>query len=275
MPSAANSKIEKLVEEHWATVRLGPELRDALEDGLRSELAGRRKDAADTHRLLSTERAKLSAQRQKPVEAIYSSAMSMDLIAGEQERIASQLAALEGRLGAATAESATIETNLAAALDLARDCHAAYVAAGPQLRRLFNQAFFTHLMIDEEGDVQSAYADPFDVLLDDAVLDAGRAVQADRDTGFVTMADVLSSAPNRDDTQKTKKTPRALRAAGGLTWEPSAPVAGGEGSNITTLAPPAGLVPAAKRLEGARSVPCRRQPGGALVAPPPCDAGVC
>lgn len=30
-----------------------------------------------------------------------------------------------------------------------------------------------------------------------------------------------------------------------------------------------------RRLEGACSVPCCRQPGGALAAPPPCDAGAC
>jgi len=50
------SKIEKMVEAHWATVRLDPKLRDAVEEGLRAELATRRKEAEDEHKHLSSER---------------------------------------------------------------------------------------------------------------------------------------------------------------------------------------------------------------------------
>ena len=93
-----------MVEAHWATVRLEPELRDAVEEGLRGELASRRQEAAAEHKHLSGEKAKLTAQRQKLMEAIYSGAVPLDMIASEQERISSQLAGIEQRLGAATAE---------------------------------------------------------------------------------------------------------------------------------------------------------------------------
>jgi site-specific DNA recombinase len=162
-----------MVEDHWSGVRLAPQLRDAIEEGLRGELGAHRKEAEDEHKQLVAEKAKLTAQRQKLLEAIYSGAVPMDLIAGEQQRITDQLTAIERRLGAATATFDAIETNFMRALDLARDRHAAYRAADPQLRRLFNQAFFTHLMIDDDG-VHSEYAEPFDTLLDGEVLDAGR-----------------------------------------------------------------------------------------------------
>jgi hypothetical protein len=80
--------------------------------------------------------------------------------------------------------------------DLARDCHAAYPAAEPHLRRLFNQAFFTHLYIDDDG-VRHDYAEPFDTLLGDDVLDAGRAIQADPGAGQITMADLLGGEDPR------------------------------------------------------------------------------
>jgi hypothetical protein len=95
-----------------------------------------------------------------------------------------------------------IEANLARALDLARDCHAAYMAAGPQLRRLFNQAFFSHLYIDDDG-LHSDYAEPFDTLLDQDVLDAGRTIQTDREAGKITMADIL----RRPATSTTTRPP--------------------------------------------------------------------
>ncbi|MGH4012985.1 MAG: recombinase family protein [Pseudonocardiaceae bacterium] len=234
------AKIEKMVEDHWATVRLDPSLRDAVEDGLRAELATRRQDAEREHKHLTSEKAKLTSQRQKLVEAIYSGAMPLDLIATEQQRISSQLAGIEERLSAGRATFDEIEANLATALDLARDCHAAYLAADSQVRRLFNQAFFTHLYIDDVG-LRSEYAEPFDTLLDQDVLDAGRAIQADRETGQVTMADILG----RPATSTNDKTPRALRAAGGLSVRASAPVRCAEGSSTSTLVPPAGLEPAA------------------------------
>ena len=103
----------------------------------------------------------------------------MDLIVTEQQRITSQLAGIEVRLSVTTATFNEIEANLARALNLARDCHAAYLAADPQVRRLFNQAFFTHLYIDDDG-LHGEYAEPFGTLLDPDVLDAGRAIQTGR-----------------------------------------------------------------------------------------------
>ncbi len=69
-----------------------------------------------------------------------------------------------------------------------------------------------HLMIDDEG-VHSEYAEPFDVLLDGGVLDAGRAIQADCRTGFITMAEILRRPATTDS---NKKTPRVLRRAAGV-----------------------------------------------------------
>ncbi|MDQ3153446.1 MAG: zinc ribbon domain-containing protein [Actinomycetota bacterium] len=234
------AKIETMVEDHWATIQLDPALRDAVEEGLRTELATRRHDAEREHKQLSSEKAKLTTQRQKLIDAIYSGAVPLDLIASEQQRLTSQLTTIEERLSATTATFDEIETNLATALDLARDCHAAYLAADPQLRRLFNQAFFTHLYIDDDG-LHSEYAEPFDTLLNQDILDAGRAIQASREAGQITMAFILG----RPAASTNDKTPRALRAAGGLSFQPSTPVRGVEGSNTSSLVPPAGLEPAA------------------------------
>lgn len=242
------SKIEKMVENYWGTIRLAPELRDAIEEGFRSELATRRKEAEDQHRHLVSEKTKLTTQRQKLLEAIYSGVVPMDLIASEQQRITEQLTAIEERLGAATAAFDTIEANLTRALDLARDCHAAYLAAGPFLRRLFNQAFFTHLVIDEDG-VHSEYAEPFDTLLGGDVLDAGRTALTDRAEGQVRLREVLE----RSASSTNKETPRLT--AGGFLVGPSTPVRGVEGSTMSTLVPPAGFEPATPALGERCSIP--------------------
>ncbi|MFJ8489439.1 recombinase family protein [Streptomyces sp. NPDC094038] len=246
-------KVEKLIEKHWATIQLEPALRDALERTLRELLVEYHKQDEEERRLLKNEHAKLTAQRQKLVEAIYSGAMPLDLIAGEQERIGSRLAAVQERLDSATTATEKLEENLAAALNLAGDCHAAYRMAEPSVRRMFNQAFFTHLVIGEDDGVHGHHAVPFDVLLAPEVLDTGRAVQADSEVGTAAMAALLGRTSGGGGAGANQKTPRALRAAGGL-GEPSAPGYRGEGSKTTTLVPPAGFEPATPAL-GVRSTP--------------------
>ena len=137
------------------------------------------------------------------------------------------------------------EANLTRALDLARDCHAAYLAASPFLRRLFNQAFLTHLMIDEDG-IRGEYAEPFDTLLDSDVLDAGRSYLADDVEGQARLREVLErpAAPPAS----IKKTPSEL--AGGLPMHLSIPIRGVEGSTMSTLVPPAGFEPATPAFGG-------------------------
>ena len=59
---------------------------------------------------------------------------------------------------------------LADTLDLTRDCHTAYLEADNSTRRLFNQAFFAKIYIDEDDEtreqtVRVDYNEPFDSLL--------------------------------------------------------------------------------------------------------------
>jgi len=73
-------------------------------------------------------------------------------------------------LSAADANYEQARATLADTLDLIRDCHAAYLEANDQTRRLFNQAFFAKIYIDEddktrERTVRVDYNEPFDDLL--------------------------------------------------------------------------------------------------------------
>ncbi len=62
------------------------------------------------------------------------------------------------RLVACNKEFGQIEENLNVALELASDCLEAYRQASPTVRRLFNQAFFTQLLIDDDGEVRTELA---------------------------------------------------------------------------------------------------------------------
>jgi site-specific DNA recombinase len=138
-----------------------------------------------------------------------------------------------------------IQDTLEQALQLAQDCQQAYILAGPKLRRLFNQAFFEKLYLDDEGNVRSVLAEPFAGLLGDALAAEAEAVLAQRakeaDTGTPAQGIVVTpdgemteaattgdgfsyqAAPIRDSSFVTGLNERRLVGREGL--EPPTPCA--------------------------------------------------
>lgn len=133
---------------------------------LSRELADVNKQAEAEQRELTTHRQRLNTEREKLLQGHYAGAVPLDLLKQEQDRIGTQLAAIERRLEAATLHYDQIQTNLNIALELAEDCYRAYSIAPDHIRRLFNQAFFTHLFVEDDGTIRADLAEPFRTLLD-------------------------------------------------------------------------------------------------------------
>ena len=162
--------IEELIEDEYRTIALSPDLRDHIEELILEDFDTLQEAAAGERRDLEAQRTVLTAQRQKLLDAHYTGAIPLDLLKTEQDRIASQLANIDQQLGAASDSYEQARQTLADCLDLTRDCHAAYLQATDPTRRLFNQAFFTRIYIDEddgtrERSVRVDYNPPFGDLL--------------------------------------------------------------------------------------------------------------
>jgi hypothetical protein len=126
---------------------------------------------------MEQQRTELTAQRQKLLDAHYAGAIPLDLLKTEQDRIAGQLMRIQEQLMRIQEQLTDADANyeqarvmLTDTLDLTRDCHAAYLEANDSTRRLFNQAFFAKIYIDEdyetrERTVRVDYNSPFDDLL--------------------------------------------------------------------------------------------------------------
>jgi hypothetical protein len=68
------------------------------------------------------------------------------------------------RLAATQTQFDTIAANLAHALALIEDCHRAYVEASDHVKRLFNQALFTQILV-HKADIAGVLAEPFRTLV--------------------------------------------------------------------------------------------------------------
>ncbi|MGW0019947.1 recombinase family protein [Rhodococcus sp. NPDC003382] len=212
------SVVEELVEDAYRTIQLDPEVRRQIEARLRAEIAATRAGIDAEVRDLSNQKERLLTERTRLLQAHYAGAVPLDLLKSEQDRIARQLGAVEERLSAANVAIDDVEANLQRALDYATNCYRGYLAAGPHVRRLYNQAFFEKIYV-EDDDVRVTLHEPFKTLTGNAATgDAGERATGPDESAMPSLTEVIS--------RNNKPS----------SWD--------EGLNETILVPPAGFEPA-------------------------------
>jgi site-specific DNA recombinase len=213
------SVIEQRIEEHYEGQQLEPKLRQQIEAMLRDDLSSLLRSAETENRRLSTQKSRLTNERNQLLQAHYAGAVPLDLLKTEQARISRQLASIESSLSAAIIEFDKIERCLHAALDYAVNCGETYIRAVPQHRRSLNQAFFTHIYAYDD-EIRVELAEPFATLLG---------------------SDVAGAAQRRyaavRDSSKQLASPPSLTSV--LRREQNKPAHRGAGLKETTLVPPA------------------------------------
>ena len=222
------AEVERRIAEHYRTVQLPAERIAEIHNILRQALTSRRDEAEAAEKTLTLRIQRLTNERQKLLQLHYADAIPLELFKQEQERITRGMNKARGQLADLSLEFETIEKNLTRALELARDCHAAYEAADENTRRLFNQAFFERLTVHDDGEVTHELAQPFKILLDPRL--PGELAPKSR---------------------KKVETPVDVSAEGSPWWSDNeTDLASGEvgGSNFSRLVNPNGQV--SNRLEG-------------------------
>ncbi len=83
----------------------------------------------------------------------------------EQARINAEVAEAEAQLPGETAKLKAATEVIELALSLAERCSDAYLKAGPDVRTLWNQAFFRKILVGTGRSAQAVYEEPFASLL--------------------------------------------------------------------------------------------------------------
>jgi site-specific DNA recombinase len=158
--------VEQRVIDHYNEIEMSPERIERVRTSLLDALATRRDEAEAMEALQNRRIKQLSDEREKLLRLHYADAVPLDLFKQDQKRIMRELKDARDQLAAVSFQFDVIERNLRKALRLAEDCHAAYEEAAPEVRRLFNQAFFEKLTVHPDGEITHELAKPFRTLLD-------------------------------------------------------------------------------------------------------------
>ena len=172
-------EVEERIEEHYEEIALDPGFRLRVEALLIEELKKARTDSEAEFADFRRQREKLERQRDKLMQAHYAGAIPLELLKREQDRIATGLLEMAGKLDASNVHFDVIEHNLQAALKLTVDCALAYRTAPDRIKKQFNQAFFKRILVNPDSSLVPELAPPFDMLLDPGLRSAWLSRQFD------------------------------------------------------------------------------------------------
>jgi site-specific DNA recombinase len=110
-----------------------------------------------THKLT-----RLETERRKLLDAYYGGAIDVPTLRSEQERISREARHFEQRMAAIDATLAEWQEILEIAFRFAVNCAGAYKSASDRSRKLFNQAVFEQLLVQDGAITEVRYHAPFD-----------------------------------------------------------------------------------------------------------------
>jgi hypothetical protein len=159
------AELEREVEALYEVVRVPAMLRRRLERVLRVEVAERERHRAQAAEFLARRLRQLAGERDKLLRAYFADAIDVATLKREQARINAEVTEAESQLANDDDKLAQAKQIIDLALDLAKDCAESYRKAKPDVRRMWNRAFFQSIHVRDGAIADVRYEEPFASLL--------------------------------------------------------------------------------------------------------------
>ncbi len=158
-------ELERAVEGLYEDVRIPSALSRRLERVLRVEIAERERHRAEAAAFLARRLRQLANEREKLLRAYYLDAIDVETLKREQSRINAEVAEAEAQLATDGEKLKQAKEVIDVALELAKNCAASYRKARPEVRKMWNRAFFREMFVEDGKISRFEYEEPFASLL--------------------------------------------------------------------------------------------------------------
>ncbi len=165
-------RLEAAVQRCYAKLQLCPERVEQIKTAIERHVGNLTRFAEQEIERAKRELSRLLAEERKLLHQHYAERISEALFAEEQARIRQERAGAEDTIQKLQTDYEQLLANLDQALTLAADMHRAYALAGPNVRRLLNQAFFKQLRIREDDEAQAVLTAPYEQLLAEDLIES-------------------------------------------------------------------------------------------------------
>lgn len=152
---------EALVEDLYRRVQLPPSWVKKLTEELEAEIVDRQAEASANRVVLTKKLAKLADERQKLLQAFYANAIPLELLKTEQDRVTAAEQSAKAELVVTEDDLAGWQDVLSTAIQLAGNCHAAYLKARASVRRRFNEALLDAVYVKDRKIARAEFSAVF------------------------------------------------------------------------------------------------------------------
>jgi DNA invertase Pin-like site-specific DNA recombinase len=152
---------EAIVEDLYRRIQLPHSWVSRLTEELEAEIVERQAEASERRVVLTRMLAKLADERGKLLHAFYANAIPLDLLKAEQDRITGVEQMSGSELEATEGDLEGWQDVLRTAIQLAGNCHAAYLKARPSVRRRFNAALLEAVFVKDRAIVRAEFSEVF------------------------------------------------------------------------------------------------------------------
>jgi hypothetical protein len=236
LPYLPVEQVEAAVEGVWRFERLTETQVSQLKTDLLVLIDTQ--EAEDQHetRIVDQRIAAVKAERVKWAEAAVNGTAPADVVADKQAHLGQQLLALTTRRAQMIEVGSHHRANLDRIIWLFSNCGEGYQVASPPVRRLYNQAWFTHLDIDCDPDEASVIAtsaeraEPFNTLREAAsrpkhdLTDPNRATDGSQTAQNSVSEQYDQIRPNRAELPSEQGKQKTLSHSACTPQDQSAPI---------------------------------------------------
>jgi hypothetical protein len=191
------TRIEKAVEGLYSDIEISPEWATKLRTRLEEETVARSASSLKEKKSLTKKVDDLTGEQYKLMQAYYAEAVPLEMLKVEQVRLSAEIMLCEERLKTLNAQSQQAERVLELAIKLAGSCQNAYRKARPDTRRLFNQAFFEAIYIEDKELKRAQRTELFDALLSESSDKSSLEDLVERYANTTHLVDRLEACCNR------------------------------------------------------------------------------
>ena len=160
----AADQLEAEIEDLYGRIEVPDDWADGLRQAIAAEVAAHHEDTPAERELLANQHDRLEGERFKLMEAYYANAIDVTMLRREQERIGTELRAVESRQSVIESSLDDWQEVMNLALRFSTSCARAYRRAGDRTRKLFNTAVLDQVHVRDGHVVEAGYKEPFDLL---------------------------------------------------------------------------------------------------------------
>jgi site-specific DNA recombinase len=132
-----------------------------LTEELEEEIVEPQAEASESRVVLTKKLARLADERRKLLRPLYANAIPLELLKAEQDRISREEQAARSELDVTEQDLAGWQDPLLTAINLAGNCHTAYLRAGPSVRRWFNDAVLEAVYVKDRKIARAEFSEVF------------------------------------------------------------------------------------------------------------------